>query len=110
MRQTITMGKGSLTYYPNGGSAYRTVTFDSTQATPWTSANVLNIGGYMSGSSTFRGIKIRIYGCQIKEDDTIVRNYLPCYRISDNVVGLYDIVNDLFLGQYDGNSDWTIPT
>ncbi len=109
-RQTVTMGKGSLSYLPNGGDAYRTLTFDSTVTTPWTSPNVLQIGGYISGGTTFRGIQLRIYGLQIKEGNTIVRNYVPCQRISDNHVGLYDTINNAFLGQYDGNSDWTIPT
>jgi hypothetical protein len=104
------MGKGSLSYLPNGGDAYRTLTFDSTVTTPWTSPNVLQIGGYISGGTTFRGIQLRIYGFTIKNGNTIVRDYVPCYRIADNVVGLYDIVNGVFLGQYDGNSDWSKST
>lgn len=29
-------------------------------------------------------------------DDVFVRNFIPCYRKSDNVIGLYDLVNDVF--------------
>ena len=38
----------------------------------------------------------RIYSCKIKTSDILVRDFVPCYRISDNVAGLYDTVNDIF--------------
>ena len=44
-----------------------------------------------SGNLTYP-CKERIYSCQIYDDGVIVRNYIPCYRKSDNVVGLYDTV------------------
>lgn len=39
--------------------------------------------------------------CKIKyfkiyEDDNIIFNLIPCYRKSDNVIGMYDLVNDVF--------------
>ncbi len=42
------------------------------------------------------------YGyCQIKnfkiyDNNVLVRDYIPCYRNSDNEVGLYDLVNNVF--------------
>ena len=33
---------------------------------------------------------------RIKEDNVLVRNFIPCYRKSDNEAGLYDTVNDVF--------------
>ena len=30
-------------------------------------------------------------------DDTLVHDYVPCYRKSDSVIGLYDLVTDTFL-------------
>ena len=27
---------------------------------------------------------------------TLVRDFIPCYRNSDNEIGLYDLVNDIF--------------
>ena len=30
------------------------------------------------------------------DGDTLIRNYIPCYRKSDNEIGLYDIVNNVF--------------
>lgn len=42
--------------------------------------------------------KVRIYYCKITNKDTNIlqRNYIPCYRKSDNVIGLYDLVNNVF--------------
>ncbi len=37
-----------------------------------------------------------IYGCKIWEDGFLVRNYIPCYRISDSVIGLYDTITGVF--------------
>lgn len=38
----------------------------------------------------------KLYYCKIWEDDVLVRDYVPCYRKTDNVVGLYDLVNNVF--------------
>lgn len=38
----------------------------------------------------------RIYSCQIYNDTTLALALVPCYRKSDNVAGLYDLVNDVF--------------
>ena len=46
-----------------------------------------NIGSYA---------KQKFYSCQIYDNGTIVRNFIPCYRISDNVIGLYDMINRKF--------------
>ena len=34
--------------------------------------------------------------CKIYENWTLVRNFIPCYRKSDSVIGLYDLVNNQF--------------
>lgn len=38
----------------------------------------------------------KLYTCKIYDNDTLVRDFIPCYRKSDNVVGLYDLVNNVF--------------
>jgi len=40
--------------------------------------------------------KDKLYSCQISQDDVLVRNFIPCYRKSDNVIGLYDLVTKTF--------------
>lgn len=43
--------------------------------------------GYTSG---------KVYYCKITVDGALVRSFVPCYRKSDNVAGLYDLVNNVF--------------
>ena len=40
--------------------------------------------------------KLRVYSCKITDGQTLVRNFVPAQRKSDNVIGLYDLVNDVF--------------
>lgn len=47
-----------------------------------------NVGSLSSG--------VRIYYFKIYENNTVVRDFIPCYRNSDNSIGLYDLVNDVF--------------
>ena len=38
-----------------------------------------------------------LHGSQIWDDDVLVRDYVPVNRLSDNVKGIYDLVNGTFL-------------
>lgn len=38
----------------------------------------------------------KLYSFKIYSNDVLVRNMIPCYRNSDNKVGMYDMVNDVF--------------
>ena len=40
--------------------------------------------------------KYKLYNGQIYENDVLVRDLVPCYRKSDEEIGLYDLVNDAF--------------
>lgn len=42
--------------------------------------------------------KGRIYACKMKNrtTNTVLRNYVPCYRKSDNEPGMYDLINNVF--------------
>ena len=40
---------------------------------------------------------MRIYYFKIYENGVLVRNYVPCYRISDGVIGLYETVTGTFV-------------
>lgn len=37
-----------------------------------------------------------IYGCQISEAGFLLRDLVPCYRKSDNEIGMYDLVSKTF--------------
>ena len=41
----------------------------------------------------FKYFYFKIYN---KDTNALVRDYIPCYRNSDNVVGMYDLVNNVF--------------
>ena len=43
-----------------------------------------------------RPYKGKIYKAKFSIDNTEVRNFVPCYRKSDDVIGLYDMTNDVF--------------
>jgi hypothetical protein len=47
---------------------------------------------------------IRLYGCQIWEGSTLVRNFIPAKRADDSVLGLYDTVNNIFYINAGSNS------
>lgn len=38
----------------------------------------------------------RIYYCKLYNNGTLVRDMIPCYRVSDNVIGMYDLVSNTF--------------
>lgn len=39
---------------------------------------------------------LKLYSFKIYDNNILVRNFVACYRKSDNVAGLYDLVNDVF--------------
>lgn len=39
----------------------------------------------------------KLYSFKIWEDDVLVRYYVPCYRRIDGVVGIYDLLHDVFI-------------
>ena len=38
----------------------------------------------------------RLFSATIQEGTTMIRNFIPCYRKSDGVIGMYDTVNGVF--------------
>ena len=71
------------------------VTTTQTQAVEIANSNkaIRLLANADSGGNTFIG---RLYYLSIKDNGVLVRNFIPCYRNSDSVVGLYDTVNRLF--------------
>lgn len=67
---------------------------------PFTSQNTLYLFGRNatgSGNTSPDGTyPMRIYSHRIWENGTLVQNFVPCYRKSDNVIGMYDIVSNTF--------------
>lgn len=56
----------------------------------------LYIFGYNNAGVFSSPSFIKLYSCQIYDNNTLVRDFVPCYRKSDNEIGLYDLVNGVF--------------
>ena len=52
----------------------------------------INKNGFPSGYKA----KARIYSLTMKKNETIIRDFIPCYRKSDGLVGLWDKVTNKF--------------
>ena len=53
----------------------------------------INNNGTIDKSAGNRGAFLKIYD---GSSYTLVRDFVPCYRKSDSVIGMYDLVNDVF--------------
>lgn len=49
-----------------------------------------------NGKTNNRGMRGKMYYFKLYDNDVLIRNMIPCIRKSDNVVGMYDTVNNLF--------------
>lgn len=49
-----------------------------------------------NGVASFSSGALRLYYAKIWNDNILVRDFIPCYRKSDNAAGLYDLVNGEF--------------
>lgn len=81
---------------------------NSTNVMVFTNQFMLDTGG---DRTTAKVYSIKIYNNQ----NTLVRDYIPCYRKSDNEIGLYDLVNNIFYvndgtGAFIKGGDVTTPT
>ena len=75
--------------------------------------NILIFGQYTDNSdpeSTEKTLaSTKIYGFKIYMDNIVIREFVPCYRVSDNVKGMYDMITGNFLtvsgeGEFSNNS------
>ncbi len=47
---------------------------------------------------------MKIYMFKLREWNNLIRDFIPCYRKADSVIGMYDLVNDVF---YTNSWTWT---
>jgi len=69
------------------------VEFIGTKASKNEIYHIFTLGGQPTANQRIYG---KLYSCKIYYQDVIVRDLVPCYRKSDNIAGLYDIVNNVF--------------
>lgn len=89
-RRTIDFNKNVLTLSTGQSYTFASQTF---QVNAPIDLFCLNDPDY-SGHSKF--CEMRLYSCEIYDDGILVRDYVPAKRNSDGVLGLYDLVNDVF--------------
>ena len=93
----LVIGK-TIKYTASSGVTYNYTMsdYESFQCTSPLIIYGINIDGvitnYYSGANSNRLYRLTLY-----ENSITVRDYVPCYRKSDNEVGLYDLVNKTFL-------------
>ena len=100
--------------YPNYSSSVidnsdgtKTVMFQSTSNTSWTTSAPLSLLCSFSDTSyttPYRYADATIYSAIIVKNGVTVRDFVPAKRNSDNAVGLYDIITDTFYTSPNGNS------
>lgn len=59
----------------------------------------VNLNFWLFGRNSTRALyytKAKQWACKMYYSDVLVRDFIPCYRNSDNEVGLYDLVNNVF--------------
>ncbi len=64
-----------------------------------TMPNTMSVNCYLFARN-YNGVtkksKNRVYSLKITRNNAVIHNYIPCYRNSDNEVGMYDIVSNTF--------------
>lgn len=83
----------SKSLYKENGIDY---TFDGSSSFTLDITTLLFARNHTTGAVYRNPIASKIYSCKIYDNGTLVRDYIPCYRKSDRVIGLYDTVNDVF--------------
>lgn len=69
----------------------------------------LNVGGDARNAVSEDDIihpAMRVYGCKIYQGESVIRDLRPCYRMSDNKIGMYDVVSKQFYSSI-GTSEFT---
>jgi len=81
---------------PNYQGKLDDVVLATFSTTTWTNQQTLYFfARHMSSGADGFG-NTRNYNIKIYEQNQLIREYIPCYRIADDVIGMYDIVNNVF--------------
>lgn len=59
-------------------------------------ANPITIFALHNGNNVGDAGLLELYSFKVYENDTLLKNYVPCYRTSDDVIGLYETIDGVF--------------
>ena len=93
----ITLDKNLFYYNDTLIKTFDTYTFTSEN-------NLFLFSANTAGSTDSQRFKGKMYSCKIYDNDILIRDYIPCYRNSDNVIGLYDLINYQFYSNNGGGA------
>ena len=93
---TIEIDKNGATITTEGVVAV-SVSFSATTMSGSAATHIALFGRGNSGSFE-RFAKAAIYRAKIYDNGVLIREFVPCIQKSNNEVGMYDIVNDVFYG------------
>ncbi len=89
-RNTIILQNGRIDYGTEGTDL-------TSKSKDQTSSMILfGVQNHENSVTPFGAYNMKVYRLKLYENNVLVRDYVPCYRISDNVIGLYDSVNKVF--------------
>lgn len=66
--------------------------------TPFTTFKTLDVFGGYTSQDNFELTSAKIYNLKIYNENTLQRDFIPCYRNSDGEIGFYDKVSQTFFG------------
>lgn len=89
----VVVGQKFTFNYTSGRWNYDETPFGINRNTDTTNGALI-FGRYYNGITKLNSLKL--YELKIYDNGSLVRNYVPCYRKSDNEIGVYDLVNGVF--------------
>ena len=84
--------KTQVGYFVDGVSTY----LETHPANSFTSPYTLYLLALHRADLGVSTTEVKLYGCKIWDNGNLVRDYIPCYRKTDNTAGLYDKINNSF--------------
>lgn len=85
------------TFVGSYGSNSQNVKVNGTQIASWgQTLSTTNKPLMLFGGSGANGANVKLYYCKMRTNGALQRYFIPCYRKSDNVIGLYDLVTETF--------------
>lgn len=91
-RHTVDMSKNNLIV---DGTSIHTFTYETFQSSFNLHLFAVNTNGTVDTAQI--GV-VNLYSCQIYDNGTLVRDFIPVQRFSDGAIGLYDKVSQQFFG------------
>jgi len=80
--------------------------YSFTKEDPTVSYGSIFLFGFGDNNVFKVGVDMKLYSCKIYTNNTLVRNFIPCYRKSDDEPGLYDLIGEEFYVNQ-GSGDFT---